>query len=84
MATKNISTLVLGLMGAAFFKLICNYISTYRETASVLREIDEKMEEIRNTWRCVNSHEEFIALVGRDMDVFFKDYDEWKNFFDCF
>ncbi|CAL9010036.1 unnamed protein product [Prunus brigantina] len=80
MATKYISTLVLGLMGSSFFKFICNYISTYRETTSVLREIDEKMEEIRNTW----SHEEFIALVGRDMDVFFKDYDAWKNFWDFF
>ncbi|KAL6285706.1 hypothetical protein ACE6H2_010096 [Prunus campanulata] len=75
MARKYISTLV----GAAFFKFICNYISTYRETVSVLREIDEKMEEIRNTW----SHEEFIEL-GRDMDGFLKDYDEWKNYFDFF
>ncbi|KAL6285708.1 hypothetical protein ACE6H2_010098 [Prunus campanulata] len=80
MARKDISNLVLGMMGAAFFEFICNYISTYRQTVSVLREIDEKMEEIRNTW----SHEEFRKLVGQDMYGFFKDYDKWTNYFDFF
>ena len=59
MATKNF---MFGLLGTALFKFICNYISTYREIAlfkficnfistyreitSVIREINEKMEEI--------------------------------------
>ncbi|KAH0982577.1 hypothetical protein GBA52_009754 [Prunus armeniaca] len=62
------------------FKREMQHPHSARETVSVLREIDEKMEEIRNTW----SHEEFKELVGRDMYGFFKDYDEWTNYFDFF
>lgn len=51
MEDKPTSTLIFGILGAALFKFVTSYVAIHREIATVKKEIDEKMQEIRDEWR---------------------------------
>jgi hypothetical protein len=53
--SESLSSLMFGLLGAALFKVLKKYIGSYinihREISSVTKEIDEIVQEIRDSWR---------------------------------